>query len=86
MSMYFENNTVFQNFVNETDMSVVFTLFGDGEDMFAIKLPRIKLGGASKNDAEVGGTVQTVPFTALLPKSSTIEDQSTVVLQENITV
>ena len=86
MSMYFENNTVFQNFVNETDMSVVFTLFGDGEDMFAIKLPRIKLGGASKNDAEVGGVIQTVPFTALLPKSSTTEDQSTVVLQENITV
>lgn len=85
-SAYFDSQELFNKFVNEEDLTVVFQLNGDGDDMFSIKLPRIKIGGVNKSDGETGGVVQTVPFTALFPHPSDVQDQSTIVLQENFTV
>jgi hypothetical protein len=51
-------------------------------------LPRIKLGGASKNDGE-SGIVQTIPFTALFNSaggSGTTTEQTTIVVQDSAAV
>jgi hypothetical protein len=87
LSAYFENDTFFTKFRDEQDLSLVFRLNGDGDQAFILKFPRIKLGGASVDDKEVGGLIQTIPFTALLNDglTNTIE-QSTVVIQDTTLV
>ena len=64
---FFENATLRDLFINETEASIV-AAFSTGStnaaDFMAISLPRIKVGGASKDDGEKG-LVQTFPFTAL---------------------
>lgn len=87
MSAYFENDTFFQKFRDEQDLSLVFRLNGDGDQAFVLKFPRIKIGGASVDDKEVGGLIQTIPFTALLNDGTTATiEQSTVVIQDTTLV
>lgn len=65
---YFEDETYRDMFVNETETSIVavFTASNAPDaDFLAFVLPRIKVGGAGKDDGEKG-LVQTLPFTALL--------------------
>jgi len=64
---YFQDATLRDVFINETEASLfaVFTADGSaGADFVQFALPRIKLGGAGKSDGQ-GGLVQTLPFTAL---------------------
>lgn len=82
-SAYFDSETFFNQFRDETEISLVFRLDGDAEEGLIIKFPRIKIGGSAIDDKEVGGLIQTIPFTALLPDgTSTTSEQSTVVLQD----
>ena len=79
---YFENDTIFTKFYNETEISLVYKFVGDADDVMVIKFPKIKLGGSSVSDGETGGCIQTVPFTALLNDGtvSTIEASTIVII------
>ncbi len=66
-TMYFQDNTVRDMFLNETEASICFALTSNNNpnsDFVAFTLPRVKFGGAGKNDDEKG-VVLTLPFTAL---------------------
>ena len=86
---YFENATLRDAFLNETEMSIVFALASDNTaaaEFVAVTLPRCKLGGAAKSDGE-GGIVQTIPFTALLPStggSGINREQTTISIQDSL--
>lgn len=64
---YFQDATLRDVFLNETEASLFAVFTADGTaaaDFVQFAFPRIKLGGASKSDGQ-GGLVQTLPFTAL---------------------
>jgi len=68
MSVFFEDSTFRDMFENETEVSIAcaFTTNNDGDsDFLAFSMPRVKVGGSSKDDGEKG-IVQTMPFVALL--------------------
>jgi hypothetical protein len=68
MTAYFESTTLRDVFINETEISIIgaFTASNDAAaDFMTFVLPRVKLGGAGRNDGEAG-LVQTMPFTALM--------------------
>jgi len=67
MSVYFEDATFRDYFKDETEVSIAcaFTTNNDDDAEFiAFSMPRVKVGGASKDDGEKG-IIQTMPFTAL---------------------
>ena len=67
MTVFFEDATFRDYFLNETEVSIncVFTDSNDKDaDFIAFTMPRVKVGGASKDDGEKG-LVQTMPFVAL---------------------
>lgn len=67
MSVFFENATFRDYFENETEVSLnaAFTTTNDADAPFmAFSMPRVKVGGASKDDGEKG-IIQTMPFVAL---------------------
>jgi len=68
MSVYFQDATFRDYFKNETEVSI-YAVFKGGSTanpaFTAFVMPRVKVGGASKDDGEKG-IVQTMPFTALL--------------------
>lgn len=64
---FFEDATLRDLFINETESSLtaVFTTANTATaDFIGITFPRIKTGGATKDDGEKG-LIQTIPFTAL---------------------
>jgi len=68
MTVYFSNATFRDYFDDETEVSIhgAFTTSNDADANFlAFCMPRVKVGGASKDDGEKG-LIQTMPFTALL--------------------
>jgi hypothetical protein len=85
---YFDSVALRDAFINETEVEIigVFTTTNDAAAPFmAFTLPRVKIGGASKNDGE-GGLVQTLPFQALLNTaggSGTTSEQTTIVIQDS---
>lgn len=84
---YFTDATLRDLFVNETETSLVVALTTDNTataDVVAFSLPRIKVGGAAKNDG-TGGLVQTFPFQALINNAGgagTASEQTSVVIQD----
>lgn len=86
---YFEDATLRDLFVNETEASIVaaFTTANTAAaDFLAITLPRIKVGGAQKDDGEKG-IVQTFPFQALLNTSGgsgTSSHATTIAIQDSL--
>lgn len=77
---YFTDDTLFDKFYDEQEISLVYKFVGDEGQTMIVKFPRIKVGGATPDDKEVGGILQTVPFTALLNDGTdTTVEQSTVV-------
>ncbi len=87
-SAYFDDVTQRDAFLNETEQSMVVVLTTDNSaaaDFISITLPRIKIGGAAKNDA-ADGIVQTIPFQALLNGSGgtgTSSERTTIVMQDS---
>ena len=85
---YFEDATLRDQFINETEVELIVVLTSDNSAASAfvgITLPRVKLGGASKSDGEAG-IVQTLPFTALLPTTGgagVANELSTMVMQDS---
>ncbi|MDI6742660.1 MAG: phage tail tube protein [Smithella sp.] len=67
MSVFFENATFRDYFVNETEVSIncAFTTSNlPNADFLAFSMSRVKVGGASKGDGEKG-IPQSMPFVAL---------------------
>lgn len=82
-SIYFVDDTVFQAFVNEQDISLSLRMDDSNGKSFLLNFPRIKLGSAPVDDKEVGGLVSSVSFTALLNDGTDLtKEQSTVVVQD----
>jgi len=72
MSVYFEDATFRDYFINETEVSIcgAFTTSNAANaDFLAFTMPRVKVGGASKDDGEKG-IIQTMPFVALFDTSA----------------
>lgn len=68
LTAYFDAVTLRDVFVNETEVDVLAVFTADNTataDFVAISLPRVKLGGANKDDPDTG-IKQTIPYTALL--------------------
>ena len=67
MTVFFENATFRDYFENETEVTINCVLTTDNTataDFLSFTFPRVKVGGASKDDGEKG-IVQTMPFVAL---------------------
>ena len=88
LTVYLENATLRDAFLNETETSVVVVLTADNTNnasFVAFTLPRVKLGGNSKSDGE-GGIVQTIPFTALYNTTGgagVSSEATTIVVQDS---
>ena len=80
-TVFFQDATFRDYFVNETEVSLVFVFAGgteDNADFQSFVMPRVKMGGSSKDDGEKGLT-QTMPFVALLNSAggSTVNTEAT---------
>ena len=85
VSIYYQDSTLFEKFKAEEDISIVLHLEGNTGEEITFIIPRAKIGGVNIDDKEVGGLIQTVPFTALLPAASaTTADQSTIVIIDSL--
>jgi len=88
VTVLFADATARDYFINETEVSIfaVFTGSNAANASFqAYSFPRVKLGGAGKDDGEKG-LVMTMPFTALeniLGGTGTNTHASTVVIQDS---
>lgn len=86
---YFEDVTLRDAFVNETELSLYLYLTTgseDNADFVNIIMPRIKVGGAKKDDGEKG-IIQTIPFTALLNisgGSAVNSEKTTISIQDSL--
>ena len=88
MTILLENDTYMQMFEDETEASVTMTLTATtaaNSDFVSFTMPRIKVGGNSKDDGQKG-IVQTVPFTALLNTNSATNngDVTTLMIQDSL--
>jgi hypothetical protein len=90
LTAFFENASLRDAFQNESEVSLhmMLTTSNDANaDFVSFTLPRIKLGGASKNDNE-RGLIQSIPFTALenTNGATNFMDASTIVVQDSLAV
>lgn len=89
MTVFFQDATFRDYFLNESEVSIacVFsTGSGAAADFIGFSMPRVKVGGADKDDGEKG-LVQTLPYQALfnsLGGAGTTSEQSTLVIQDSL--
>lgn len=85
---YFEDAIFRDIFVNETETSILCAFTSDNSaaaDFVSFALPRVKFGGAGKDDGEKG-IVQTIPFQALLNSAGgtgTATERTTISVQDS---
>src|SRR5574340_1170256 len=85
---YFQDATMRDLFINETESSLTVAMTSDNTaaaDFIVFSMPRIKVGGATKNDGEVG-LVQTFPFVALFNNAGGTgisTEQTTIQVQDS---
>lgn len=88
MTAYFEDETLRDLFINETEAALQVVLTTNNEDdadFVSFVMPRVKVGGASKGDGDQG-IIQTLPFTALLNVAggaSASTDLTTLAIQDS---
>lgn len=84
LTAYFEDATYINAFDDETELELqlVCTDTASPAGFVSFFLPRIKLGGASKNDGE-GGLIQAMPFTALVKPATTGYESTTLMIQDS---
>jgi len=88
LTAYFEDVTLRDAFINESEVAVLLALTSDNtatSEVLSIALPRVKLGGASKDDS-TGGIVQTIPFQALYNSAGgtgIATEQTTISIQDS---
>lgn len=69
LTAYFENTTLLNKFINETESSLSFTV-GDGTNTLKFSCPRIKYTGGQPDVGSEGPVTLTMPFQALLDTTS----------------
>lgn len=85
---YFDSVTLRDAFLNETEVEILAAFTASNlaaAEFITFSLPRVKLGGATKNDGE-GGLIQTIPFQALFNSAGgagTSSEQSTIAIQDS---
>lgn len=88
LTAYFDSATLRDAFWNESEIELLAALTTDPAsataDFLTIALPRIKLGGAARDDGE-GGKVITLPFQALLNTAggAGIKTEKTTILMQD---
>ena len=91
MTALFTDGTLRDYFLNETEVGIyaVFTTGnGAADDFIAFNMPRVKAGGAGKDDGQKG-IVQTIPFQALFNKNGGTgisSDKTTLSVQDSTVV
>lgn len=86
MTAYFENGTLRDAFLNETEVALMFVFTTNSTknpEFMSFVLPRVKFGGSSKDDGEKG-LVQTIPFQALFNSAGTGADKTTLIVQDSL--
>lgn len=89
LTILFEDATYTSMFADETEASVTIALTTDNTataEFISFTLPRIKVGGNSKDDGQKG-IVQTLPFTALLKGTGGAgadAEQTTISIQDSL--
>lgn len=87
-SAYFEDVTMRDAFINETEIALHLLLTTGSEanaSFLNFVLPRLKLSGATKDDGEKG-LIQTIPFTALLNTAGGTgldTEKTTIIVQDS---
>lgn len=87
-SAYFEDVTMRDAFINETEIALHLLLTTGSEanaHFLNFVLPRLKLSGAAKDDGEKG-LIQTIPFTALLNTAGGTgldTEKTTIIVQDS---
>lgn len=85
LSAFFENGTLRDAFLDEDEIALLFVFTTDNSaapDFISFTLPRVKLGGASKDDGEKG-IVQTIPFQALFNDGGAGANKTTLLIQDS---
>jgi hypothetical protein len=88
ITILFEDDRYSQMFEDETEASIAVALTTSNDaaaDFVSFVMPRIKVGGNSKDDGQKG-IVQTLPFTALLDGTGGAgadTEKSTIVIQDS---
>jgi len=91
MTVLFDGPTYRDLFINETEVSIGIALTSSNSgiaDFMTFVCPRVKAGGAEKDDGEKA-SVQTIPFTALLATSGgngIANEQTTLSIQDSLAV
>lgn len=84
MSVFFQDATMRDYFINETEVSIVvaFTTSNSSTAEFiTITMPRVKVGGATKDDGQKG-LIMTMPFTALENTTDTSHYLTTIAIND----
>lgn len=88
-TMYFDGVTTRDAFVNETEVDIVCAFTTDNSataDFVSFVIPRVKFGGATKDDGEKG-IVQTLPFQALIDNAGgtgIATEKTTLLMQDSL--
>ncbi len=81
LSAYFENVTMLNYFLNETEIGIEATLNdANGTNSLKFKMGRVKLMGANKTVGPDGGVILQSPFQALYHEASGTTDDGTMVI------
>lgn len=83
---YFENGTLRDAFLNETEVALMFVFTTNNTknpEFLSFVLPRVKFGGAGKDDGEKG-LIQTIPFQGLFNSAGTGADKTTLIVQDSL--
>lgn len=89
MTVFFEDATLRDAFINESEVELIAAFTTDNTataDFISINIPRIKLGGASKDDV-MTGIKATIPFQALLNNnggSGVKTEKTTIQIQDSL--
>jgi hypothetical protein len=84
-TIYYENGDFLENFIDEDELELHVVLDADStanSGFISVFLPRIKLGGNTRDDGQKG-IVQTVPFTALKKGTATGYESTTIMVQDS---
>jgi hypothetical protein len=88
LTAFFEDATLRDLFRDETEAAIEVVLTTNNTvtaDFISFVMPRVKAGGASKNDSDQG-VIQTIPFTALLNTaggSTVATEKTTLSIQDS---
>jgi hypothetical protein len=88
ITAYFDGVELRDAFLSEAELSIAMALTCDNSaasEFVSFVMPRVKLGGAGKDDPDTGIT-QTIPFTALLNGAGgagTDGEQTTIAIQDS---